>query len=358
MKQETYRRIISGQDTHTIAGICRGLLRGVGVVYGLVVSVRNRLYDLGILKSHAVGVPVICVGNLTAGGTGKTPLVIWLCHYLQHQGLHCAILTRGYKTKAGEITDEPAVLAKACGDVPVIVNSDRRAGARKAVEQYHAEILILDDGFQHRRLRRDMDIIVMDATCPFGYGRILPAGLLRESPKALKRAAAVIITRCNQARPDEITAIEQQIETLAPGLPVAKTNHELKYARTLKNKRIELNELTDKPVYAFCGIGNPASFFSSLTQNGMNVVGSETFDDHYTYTPEDMSRIFEQARSCGAKFILCTQKDWVKSALLGPKNEAIVFAAMAMELDFIEGFDKIRQRLDGLIQRRPIRNDL
>lgn len=353
MKQETYRRIVSGQDTRTTAG----MLRVAAAVYGPIIAIRNRFYDWGLLRSRAAGVPVVCVGNITAGGTGKTPLVIWLCRYLQHQGLRCAILTRGYKTKAGEMTDEPAVLAKACGDVPVIVNSDRLAGARKAIEQYHAEILILDDGFQHRRLKRDMDLIAMDATCPFGYGRILPAGLLRESPKALRRAAAVIITRSSQVSPEQLTAIEQQIDALAPGLPVATSSHRLTHAKTLKNQRIELDALVGRPVYAFCGIGNPQAFFSSLAQHGMNLVGCETYDDHYTYTPEDVSRIFDKARACGAEFVLCTQKDWVKSALLGPKNDAIVFAAMAMELDFVDGFDKIQQRLDALIRPETIRNN-
>lgn len=351
MKQETYRRIIEGQDTRLAAGMLRGLLRVVGGVYGLVVAIRNRLYDRGLLGSHTVNVPVVCVGNLTAGGTGKTPLVIWLCGYLQQHGRRCAILTRGYKTRPGEMTDEPAELAKACGEVPVIVNSDRVAGARKAIEHYQADILILDDGFQHRRLTRDLDIVAIDSTCPFGYGRILPAGLLRESPKALKRAGAAVLTRSSQVPPGELEAIRQQIETLSPGLPVAAANHRLRCAVTLKNEQIALGDLAGKAVYAFCGIGNPAAFFSSLQQNGMNVVGSETFDDHHAYTPEDMERIFTQARHCGAQLVLCTQKDWVKSALLGPKTDEFVFASVAMELDFVEGLDKISGLLDTLLRR-------
>ena len=348
MKQESYRRIVSGSDQSAKAGMLRALLRVAGLLYALVICVRNRLYDWGVLRSVSVQVPVICVGNITAGGTGKTPLVIWLCKYLASKGLKIAILTRGYKTRNGEMTDEPALLTKACGDVPVIVNSDRVAGARKAIAQHQPDILILDDGFQHRRLKRDMDIVAMDATCPFGYGRILPAGLLRESPQALKRASAVVITRSNQVDPQQVKAVENKVRDVAPDVPIAKTIHRLKHALTLNKETITMDELVGKPVFAFCGIGNPKAFFSSLEQNGLDLVGTRIYDDHHAYTQEDMKRILEKARGCGAKIVLCTQKDWVKSALLAPKADDIVFASLAMELDFLEGFDKISQLLDNL----------
>ncbi|MBL7214249.1 MAG: tetraacyldisaccharide 4'-kinase [Phycisphaerae bacterium] len=354
MNQETYRRIVSGEDRRFAAGMLRVLLRAAGLLYGVVVAVRNKLYDLGVLKSYSVDAGVICVGNLTAGGTGKTPLVIWLCRYLEQKGLKCAVLTRGYKTSAGQMTDEPALLAKACGDVPVIVNSDRVMGARKAIEKHHAQILILDDGFQHRRLRRDMDIVAIDATCPFGYGRILPAGLLRESIHSLKRAGAVVITRTNQVEPECIQAIETQIRKIASDLPIAKTVHQLNYALTVKNEKIALDELVGKPVFAFCGIGNPEAFFLSLKQSGLNLVGTRIFDDHHAYTEEDMKALFERAGRCGAGIVLCTQKDWVKSALLAPKTKDFVFAHLAMELDFVEGFDKISSRLDELIEKNKM----
>jgi len=351
LKQETYRQIVSGSNQSTKAGMLRVLFHALGLLYGLVISIRNRLYDWGILKSFSVDVPVICIGNLTAGGTGKTPLVIWLCHYLNDKGLNCAILTRGYKTTAGQMTDEPALLAKACGNVAVVVNSDRIAGARKAIEQHKAQVLILDDGFQHRRLMRDMDIVAVDATCPFGYGHILPAGLLRESPKSLKRASMVIITRSNQIDPQKVQSIEEEIHGFNPDLPIAKTVHQLKYAATLKNEKIPLEKLTHKSVYAFCGIGNPEAFFLSLRQARLNIVETQIFDDHHTYTQEDMTAVYEQARECGAKIVLCTQKDWVKSALLAKETDDFVFGYLAMELDFVDGFDKISRQLDKVLER-------
>jgi tetraacyldisaccharide 4'-kinase len=351
LKQETYRRIVSGRDRSTAAGMLRVLLRVLSGIYGPIVSVRNKLYDAGFLKSYPVTVPVVCIGNITAGGTGKTPLVIWLCRYLRDKGLRCAILTRGYKTRPGEMTDEPALLAKACGDVPVVVDSDRVRGARKAIEHHKAQVLVLDDGFQHRRLRRDLDIIAIDATCSFGFGKMLPAGLLRESPRSLKRAKAAVITRSNHVEPEALEAVEQKIHTYAPGLPVAKTVHRHTWAVTFQNRQIGLDELKGKPVYAFCGIGNPEAFFSSIEQSGLKLAGTEVFDDHYAYTQEDMKHIYKKARKCGADVLLCTQKDWVKSALAVPKpeEEKFTFAYLAMELDFVDGFDKIKRLLDAII---------
>lgn len=332
----------------------RVLLRVLSGIYGSVVGVRNKLYDGGLLKSYSVAVPVVCVGNITAGGTGKTPLVIWLCRYLRDKGLRCVILTRGYKTRPGEMTDEPALLAKACGDVPVVVDSDRVRGARKAIEHHEAQVLVLDDGFQHRRLMRGLDIVVIDATCPFGFGKLLPAGLLRESPHSLKRAKAMVITRSNHVEPKVLEGIEERIHQYAPDIPVipvAKTVHRHTWAVTFQNRQIGLDELKGKPVYAFCGIGNPAAFFSSIERSGLQLAGTEVFDDHYAYTQEDMKHIYKKARKCGADVILCTQKDWVKSALAAPKPEEqkFTFAYLAMELDFVEGFDKIKRLLDANI---------
>lgn len=322
------------------------------LLYGAIIAVRNVLYACCLLPSRSVRVPAVCVGNITAGGTGKTPLVIWVCRYLSAKGLSCAILTRGYKTADGQMTDEPALLTKACGDVPVIINSDRLAGGRKAIEKYKCQVLILDDGFQHRRMKRDLDIVAVDATCPFGYGRIIPAGLLRESPRSLKRASAVVITRADQVAPEQLQAVEQKIQALSPEIPVAKTMHRQTCAVTLDNKQIDLKEFDGKWIYAFCGIGNPTAFFDSLKQHRMEVAGTKIFDDHHTYTAEDMEVIFERAGQCDAEVIVCTRKDWVKSALLAPKKEGFVFAYLAMELDFIEGFDTMKQLLDDLVETK------
>jgi tetraacyldisaccharide 4'-kinase len=313
--------------------------------------IRNFLYSAHLLKSYSAEVPVISVGNITTGGTGKTPLVVWLCNYMQQKGIVCAILTRGYKTEAGQISDEPALLTKACPGTMVVVNPDRRAGAEKAISQHHAQVLVLDDGFQHRKLRRDLDIVAVDATCPFGYNRVLPAGLLREPKRGLRRASAVVITRFDQADEQQLGRLERQIHRYAPGIPIAKAAHKHTHAVTYSNAVLELDALRGKPVFAFCGIGNPNAFFDRLRQNSIRPTGTMTFNDHHLYTAQDMKQVFRRANACGAKAIVCTQKDWVKSALLAPESEDRVFAYLAMELDFLEGLDKITALIDNLLDK-------
>jgi tetraacyldisaccharide 4'-kinase len=312
------------------------------------VRLRNLGYQWGILRSHVASVPVISIGNITAGGTGKTPLVIWLCNYLQNKGIRCSILTRGYKTQAGDVSDEPALLAKSCEGTSVVINPNRFAGAQKAVSVHQAQAIVMDDGFQHRKLRRNLDILAVDATCPFGYGRILPAGLLREPISGLSRVSAVVITRADQVSEDELDTIRQQIRRYAPTISIAKTAHKLSHAVSYPNQVIGLEELRSKKVYAFCGIGNPEAFFDSLKRNNIDLCGTQTFDDHHAYTAADLQQIYAEAAACGAATILCTQKDWIKNALLTPVHEGIVFAYLAMELDFLEGVDKITGLIDSL----------
>ncbi len=352
MNQTTYRRIVSGQDKRLGASLLRLALSVFSLLYGCLIRCRNWFYDRGILPSVKVDVPAICIGNITTGGTGKTPLVIWLCNYLQQKGLKCAILTRGYKTEPGQMSDEPALLAKACGNTPVIVNSDRVAGAKKAIQEHNAEILIMDDGFQHRRLRRNMDILAVDATCPFGYGKMLPAGLLREPLTSLSRAQTTIITRADQADASQISSIEQTLRKYAPEAGIAQTTHQHTHATGLNETAIDLETLRNKKVFAFCGIGNPEAFFESLSKSGLAVVGQQTFDDHHTYTKADMDSVAAEARKSGANVVLCTEKDWSKcEALISDENEP-VFASLAMKLDFIAGFDTIARQLETLLNTK------
>lgn len=343
--------MLSGNDSCAGAKILRVLLRLLSGPYAMAVWGRNLLYDYGLLKTVTAAVPVISVGNITTGGTGKTPLVIWLCRYLESKNLRCAILTRGYKTEQEQLSDEPALLAKACPNTTVVVDPDRAAGAEKAVLRHGAEVLVLDDGYQHRRLNRDLNVLTLDATCPFGYGHILPAGLLREPLFGVSRADIFVITRYDQVESTAMQCLEERLACLAPGVPVVKATHRHTHAVTFGTKQMPLESLRGKRAFVFCGIGNPQAFIAHVRHNEISVVGTRIFNDHYPYTFDDIRMILKEARDCGAELVLCTQKDWVKTALLYPEKPEITPAYLAMELDFIEGVDILKFKLESILER-------
>lgn len=345
--QDQFRAIVSGRRTDAWARVARGLLCVVSLGYRLAVGVRNRLFDLGLLKARHVDAVVICVGNLTTGGTGKTPLVAWVVKWLSSQGLNVAILTRGYKTGKDGVADEPAELASAAPGVPVIVNPDRVAGAREAIANHGAQVLVMDDGFQHRRLARDLDIVAIDATEPFGYGRMLPAGLLREPLGSLKRAHAVVITRSDQVSGQTCRQIEGRVRQVNPNLTIVRAVHAPVAARCADGTEISLDPLKGKKVYAFCGLGNPEAFFRTVEGCHCDLVGSRAFNDHHAYTAECLASIRNEAQANGAELVLTTQKDWTKVTGLNPDALGLRWAYLAVEIRFTPSNDP----LTTLIQR-------
>ncbi|HUS73376.1 MAG TPA: tetraacyldisaccharide 4'-kinase [Sedimentisphaerales bacterium] len=363
MNQDAYRKLISGESNGLGAALLRFFLGIAAQVYRVVIALRNLLYTKGWLKIHRANAAVISVGNITTGGTGKTPLVIRLCKLIisdskiQVSDSQCAILTRGYKMtqdsgpKTQDYGDEPAVLAESCPEAKVIVNPNRVAGADEAVEKFGAKVLIMDDGFQHRRLARDLDIVTIDGTLPFGYGRMLPAGLLREPVAALKRADAVVITRCDQAGEAELSQLEDKLHKINPEIVIARSIHAPVCAKSIKNKEIGLEELKSRKIFAFCGIGNPDAFLRTVTGLGVKIVGSKVYNDHYHYTDDCLAGICEEAKRLKADLMLTTQKDWFSSPLsttAKAKNDEN-FAYLAIELKFISGEDKITQLIEDAL---------
>ena len=344
--QDQFRAIISGRRTDARASVARSLLSVASLGYRLAVCIRTALYEHHLFRAHRAEVPVLCVGNLTVGGTGKTPLVVWLAHRLDRKGLRVAILTRGYKTRKDLLSDEPAELASACPGVPVIVNADRVAGATEAVRNHGAQVLLMDDGFQHRRLARDLDIITIDATLPFGYGRLLPAGLLREPVSGLKRAHAAVITRSDQAPDEQLSQIEARIRRANPELPIGRTVHAPAGARRADGSEIALEELKGRKVFAFCGLGNPAAFFRTVEGCGCVLAGSQAFNDHHSYTDRCLAEIQGKARSCAAELLLTTSKDWDKITPLIPSQAPLPLAYLAVELRFTAAGDPLTALID------------
>ncbi len=219
-----YKRLISGELRGLLPAAARACLRPLSWVYRAAVSVRNRAYELGLLPCYQAGVPVISVGNITAGGTGKTPMVEYLCRRLCTAGWRPAIVSRGYGARAGP-NDEALLLAANLPAVPHVQEPDRVAGAREAIERHGCDIIVLDDGFQHRRLRRDLDLVLIDCTNPFGYGYLLPRGLLREPLAGLRRADAIVLTRAECLPPADLDQLRRQLERLAGNKPLLTASH-------------------------------------------------------------------------------------------------------------------------------------
>lgn len=354
MNQEDYHKLISGQTRGFGASCLHFFLGAAAKSYAAIIALRNLAYSKGWLKIHTAGAAVISVGNITAGGTGKTPLVIWLVKQitenlkLKTKNYGCAILTRGYKTTQN-YSDEPAILTEVCPHAKVIVNPDRVAAARQAVDEFGANLLIMDDGFQHRRLARNLDIVTIDATRPFGYGKMLPAGLLREPVAALKRADAVVITRCNQAGEGKLAELEKKLRLLNPDMTIARSIHRPVCTKSIDGSQISIDELKDKRILAFCGIGNPDAFFNTINELGCDIVNSKIYDDHHQYTDDCLAAIYEQAKHLKADLILTTQKDWTKITQLAPVKKDIPLAYLAIELKFISGKDKITQLIEDAL---------
>lgn len=300
------------------------LLLPLTPLYAVAVRSRAAAYRRGWIRSHRAAVPVISVGNLTFGGTGKTPTVIALVRDLVRRGRRPAVLTRGYgrtetatrvaigpdeRLDAIELGDEPVELARRLPGVPIIVDRDRVQGAAEAVRR-QADILLLDDGFQHLRLERDLDLVLVDAGDPFGGDRLPPRGRLREPPTALARATAVLVTKLPPGQPEVFDELRRRIHAYAPDLPVIGS--------TLAASRVRidfvwrgLEVLAGARVMAFAGLGRPEAFADVLAAAGAEVLGRRWFADHHRYAEAELAELVAAAQKLGAHLVT-TAKDAVK----------------------------------------------
>jgi tetraacyldisaccharide 4'-kinase len=301
-------------------GALSAVLAPLAWAYGAAVRARNRRYDRPGASQRAP-IPVLSIGNLAAGGTGKTPMVAWLVRRLQAEGRRPAIVTRGYGGRAGKgpllvssgdgplagpdvCGDEPVLLARALPGVLVIAGSDRVGGAAAAAVE-GADVVVLDDGFQHRRLARDLDLVLVDGTEPFGNGRLLPAGPLREPLPALRRASAILATRCLPGA--DVSAIVAAVAPCAPGVPILRAGHR-------RNGFVAASgEPAGKPgrALAFCGIGNPVHFLRDLEEEGVEVAAARAFPDHHPYLEREMHGLAKLAARHDA-VLVTTEKDLVR----------------------------------------------
>lgn len=331
----------------------------MGFLYGIAMRARAALYRRGILRTHTIRKPVISVGNLTTGGTGKSPLVAAIAHHLAQKGRRVCILTRGYGraessqrvvvsdgnqilAEVAQAGDEPLMLAeKLKGEAAVICDADRVSAARWAEENLASDVFILDDGFQNLRIARDVNIVTVDATNPWGNKMVFPAGILREPIKALGRADCIVLTRIEQPNQSNLV---REIEKVSDA-PILQSRMMLTEIRPIKSAKAQSTpQLARQPIAAFCAVGNPEAFFNLVRQE-FKLTDTTSFWDHHQYSQDDIDRATKEAIASGAQALVTTAKDEVKLRTLRFDLPCYV---LDIEIE-IPSADKLFEIIDGAL---------
>jgi tetraacyldisaccharide 4'-kinase len=336
--EKVFNRIAYSKEASFLNTIFLSPLYLLSLIYGAIVKARLILYSLGLLKAGRLGCKVISVGNITVGGTGKTPTVEFIAGKLHERGFKVAVLSRGYKRKGKgtgivsdgktillgpeDAGDEPYMLARRLKNVPVLVGSDRYELGRFALQRFPLDVVILDDGFQHIRLKRDLDILLVDGEKGFGNGRLLPRGPLREPLSGIGRAGLILINKASTENPE----VEGDITSNHPHPVLFRSSYRAKGLVSLwKNGRAGLEILNGARVIAVSAIAEPSSFLNLLSSLGGRVVSEASFPDHHGYTMKDLEAIVEEAMVVRAEFIVTTEKDAVKLERLEPRTGVPVY---------------------------------
>ena len=314
--------------------------------YRCAMRLRNALYDTAMRPAWHASVPVVSVGNLTLGGTGKTPMVEHVARRLLARDRRVVILSRGYGAGRG-VNDEARMLRRHLPDVPHLQHPDRVRLARRAVEDHGAQVLVLDDAFQHRRLARDLDLVLLDATEPFGYGRVFPRGLMREPIASLRRADLVVLTRSDLCTPDQLERIRHTVQHRAPDTRWVVTRHRPTDLVAADGTVEPTSNLHGTGVLAFAGIGNPQAFRATLERAGARLIDWREFGDHHPYTPADIVDLGHWAEQHHPDRVVTTEKDLVKIGR--PALGDVPLRALRIEVDVLEGNDLLEQALDEIL---------
>ncbi|MBC8868141.1 MAG: tetraacyldisaccharide 4'-kinase [Planctomycetes bacterium] len=348
LSPSTFRDLVSGRRRGLSAALTRGILAACEVPYSLAVRARNASYDLRISKTHRVNVPVVSVGNLTMGGTGKTPMVAWLARWFGDHDVKVAIVSRGYGARDRSQNDEALELAQKLPGVPHLQNPDRVSAARQAINEQDCGLVLLDDAYQHRRIHRDLDIVLIDAFEPFGFEHVFPRGTLREPRSALARADVVALSRADALTPDQRKAIRNRVRKLAPDADWFEVVHRPTNLISGTGEESAIDTLSGQRVAAFCAIGNPAGFRHTILECGLDVADFREFPDHHPFVQEDVVELADWAKRLdNVAAILCTHKDLVK--INRPLIGRHPLRALGIELEVCIGKSELEAKLQRLI---------
>jgi tetraacyldisaccharide 4'-kinase len=341
LSEQHFRDLVAGKRDQPGDRLLWLLLCGAAVVYGMILRLRALLYRAGLIPSRRLPVPVISVGNVTLGGTGKTPMVAWLARFLIGRGKRVAVLSRGYggSSKGAirivsdgsrllltpeEAGDEPYLLAQSVPGLMVVIGADRYRAGLLALQELKPDLFILDDGFQHLRLKRDLNILLLDAEHPFANGKTLPAGFLREQPAACGRSDLVIYTRCGEGKhPD-----------LFPGKPSLCSRHTLLGLVPIEGGELRgFGGLESSRITAFSGIANPAAFFDMLEARGLRLTATLAFPDHTGYGEEELAALCRLKDASRSTLMITTEKDAVKLAPHAARLGQVYAAPLGISFD-------------------------
>jgi len=311
--------------------LLRPLLGAMAAGYGVIIAARNARYDQPRAALRVDG-PVVSIGNLTTGGTGKTPMTIHVVERLRAMGWQPAVVSRGYASGGG-LGDELRLVREAVPGTPCIANPDRVAGARSALAEHGADVVVLDDAFQHRRIARDLDLVLVDATAPFGGGRLLPRGRLREPIASLARADAVILTRADQLDADRLAEARAAVAAHAGDKPILVCVHRAQAPRALNTERPSPGAAASTKYFLMSGIARPDAFEQTARACGLRVVGHARFADHRRYTSRDVTSVCSQVSAAGGERLLVTEKDAVKLAEI-PGTWPMPVDVLPVRIDF------------------------
>ncbi len=345
-----FHDLVSGRRHGVGAALLRALLRVIEVPYTWAVEIRNWRFDHGRAAIHMVDVPVVSVGNITAGGTGKTPMVAWLANWFRSRGVRVALISRGYRAPdcarsddAGN--DEARELAQRLPEVPHLQNPDRVAAAELAIEQHECQLIVLDDAFQHRRIHRDLDIVLIDALQPFGHGHVLPRGLLREPMHRLARADLIALSRADAIDEARRRQLRAEVLAVAPQAAWIEVVHRPQSLLNAAGQSVGVDQLKGQRVAAFAGIGNPQGFYHSLEQLGCQLVARRAFADHFHYDQDDLDELTNWVTEIPeVDAVVCTCKDLVKIDAVRIAN--CPFWALAIDVQVVHGLDVLEQQLE------------